>query len=102
MYSNDRILTVGANEKLMLKAWHRTQENQKKFTDKGKYFVECICPKCSVRHQYYMMWTGRGVPRKYCGNCKPIVSGLDETAYCEVSFSKFGRLKKRGRSYDSE
>jgi hypothetical protein len=35
-----------------------------------KIIVECICPKCEAKHAMNFPWTGRGVPRKYCQQCK--------------------------------
>ena len=32
--------------------------------------VECICPKCGVRHVMNFPWTGRGQPRKFCPKCR--------------------------------
>jgi hypothetical protein len=32
--------------------------------------VECICPKCGIRHIVTFEWTGRGTPRKFCLRCK--------------------------------
>jgi hypothetical protein len=32
--------------------------------------TECICPKCGTRHRIKLLWTGRGVPRKFCPVCK--------------------------------
>jgi hypothetical protein len=32
--------------------------------------VECICPKCGVRHFMNFPWTGKGTPRKFCARCK--------------------------------
>ncbi len=29
-------------------------------------YVECICPKCGVKHMHRMFWTGTCTPRKYC------------------------------------
>lgn len=34
------------------------------------YPVDCKCPKCGKIHRLTMFWTGRGVPRKYCPQCK--------------------------------
>lgn len=34
-----------------------------------KTYVECICPKCRVRHKMNLRWIGRGMPRKYCTSC---------------------------------
>jgi rubredoxin len=38
--------------------------------DFEKIMVECICPKCGAKHAVNFPWTGRGVPRKYCPQCK--------------------------------
>lgn len=34
--------------------------------------VECICPKCGVKHSMVFRWIGRGVPRKFCKSCHSI------------------------------
>ncbi len=36
----------------------------------GDYPIDCKCPKCGKTHRVTMFWTGRGVPRKYCPQCK--------------------------------
>ncbi|MFO7714540.1 MAG: hypothetical protein R6V78_08880 [Desulfosarcina sp.] len=66
-----------------------------------KRFVRSICPKCTAHHNVYMMWTGRGVPRKYCCNCKPLVAGYDDAAMYEASTSP-RHSQKKGRSGVSE
>lgn len=38
--------------------------------DFEKIIVDCICPKCGARHAMNFPWTGRGIPRKYCPQCK--------------------------------
>lgn len=38
--------------------------------------VECVCPKCGEDHMFFMNWTGRGKPRKYCPNCQVSVNRL--------------------------
>ena len=43
--------------------------------------IECICPRCQIRHRMYLHWTGRGTPRKFCQCCKLYVSSLDDTLY---------------------
>jgi len=35
-----------------------------------KTFIECICPKCGIRHKMKLRWTGWGVPRKFCNSCR--------------------------------
>ena len=36
----------------------------------AKSKVECICPGCGKMHVVKMRWIGRGVPRKFCENCR--------------------------------
>ena len=36
----------------------------------GKSKVECICPRCGKMHIMKIWWIGRGVPRKFCQNCR--------------------------------
>jgi len=38
-----------------------------------KAAVECICPKCGIRHVMQLHWTGRYTPRKYCKLCRNII-----------------------------
>lgn len=33
-------------------------------------YVECICPKCQIKHKKRMLWAGRGTPKKFCDVCK--------------------------------
>jgi hypothetical protein len=68
----------------------------------GKRFIQCICPKCSNRHNIYMLWSGRGKPRKYCANCRPLVSGYDAVAFYEAAICAPGHSKKKGQRYESE
>lgn len=68
----------------------------------GKHFVRCVCPKCDSRHSVYMLWTGRGVPRKYCTNCRPLISSYDDAAICEATVSVPGHSKKKGRRHNSD
>lgn len=46
--------------------------------------TECICPKCGVIHRLKFLWTGRGMPKKYCQACKLYAASIDETI-CEIS-----------------
>jgi len=41
---------------------------------------ECVCPKCGARHQKYLYWTGKGVPRIYCNECYTVmmVANIDD------------------------
>lgn len=40
--------------------------------------TDCICPKCGARHRVKLLWTGRGIPRKYCPICKHYANTIDE------------------------
>jgi rubredoxin len=46
-----------------------TNETYLEYLD-GEYPVTCKCPMCGKTHRVTMFWTGRGVPRKYCPQCK--------------------------------
>jgi transposase-like protein len=32
--------------------------------------TECYCPICEKKHKVMMNWIGRGIPRKFCRECK--------------------------------
>jgi len=49
-----------------------------------------------------MLWHGRGRPRKYCANCKPLVSGYDDAAIYQATVSAAGHPKKRGPQLGNE
>jgi hypothetical protein len=38
-----------------------------------KATLECICPKCGIRHIMQLNWTGRYTPRKYCKQCRNLI-----------------------------
>ena len=46
--------------------------------------TECLCPKCGTVHKLKFLWTGRGMPKKYCQACKLYAASIDETI-CEIS-----------------
>ena len=31
--------------------------------------TDCKCPKCGRMHKMKINWIGRGIPRKFCGEC---------------------------------
>ena len=39
---------------------HQELDWEDSFTKK---ILDCICPKCSVRHKMDLLWAGRGSPR---------------------------------------
>ena len=100
MYTNGQgqgIRTLRETQKI---AWQ--SDDRVELVKNGKSFVNCICPKCMVRHSIYMRWTGRGVPRKYCTACRPQVAGYDEAALHEAAVSFAGHSRKRGRRNEVE
>lgn len=101
MYSNGTGLGTGRRHNWEIKALRRQNDEARTFQN-GKRFVRCICPKCSIQHNVYMLWTGRGVPRKYCGNCKPLVSGFDNTVLQEAAVYSSGHSRRRGRRQDED
>ncbi len=44
----------------------------------SKSRIECICPGCGKMHVMKMNWIGRGVPRKFCQNCRDRETPLDD------------------------
>lgn len=40
--------------------------------------IDCICPKCGTTHKLKMLWTGRGVPRKFCPICKHYSTSIND------------------------
>lgn len=102
MYSNSLDLGMVKQEKWLEQVWRYHQNDDGRLVKNGKHFVWCICPKCSAQHSVYMMWTGRGEPRKYCTICKPLVSGYDDIALYEASVDPLGPSKKKGRHHKNE
>lgn len=48
-------------------------------------WTECLCPKCGTRHRVKFLWTGRGMPRKFCPICKHHTSSINDTEPFVVS-----------------
>lgn len=38
----------------------------------------CFCPRCEKTHTKNFLWTGRGIPRKFCGKCKDSLPFFNE------------------------
>jgi Zn ribbon nucleic-acid-binding protein len=68
----------------------------------SKRFVRCICPRCRKTFNVHMMWSGRGMPRKYCADCKVIVGNYDESAIFESMRTALAPAKKSGRGVTEE
>ena len=56
------------------------RQTTKEYLDCGKVPTTAKCPKCDALHEVYIQWTGRGMPRIFCGNCRPVVA-----AFCEIN-----------------
>ncbi len=62
------------------------RKNHKDYLECGKASTTCKCPKCGIEHETYIQWTGRGVPRIFCGNCKPLVACINDLAgHCGIA-----------------
>jgi hypothetical protein len=49
--------------------------------------TKCICPKCGTHHRVKLLWTGRGMPRKFCPVCKHYSSSINDSGPFSVSRS---------------
>lgn len=47
--------------------------------------TECLCPKCGTHHRVKLLWTGRGMPRKFCPICKHYSSSINDIEPFAVS-----------------
>lgn len=45
-------------------------KNRNQLTKSSTEKTLCICPKCGETHYLDILWTGRGIPRKYHHLCK--------------------------------
>ena len=43
--------------------------------------TKCLCPKCGDEHEVEIYWTGRGIPRLYCYNCKSYLDRVEGKTY---------------------
>jgi hypothetical protein len=43
----------------------------------GKSMIECICPCCGILHTMKLHWSGRGIPRKFCEDCRERETQID-------------------------
>jgi hypothetical protein len=82
--------------------WAHQEDEQKHLSDKGKRFTQCRCPRCTAYHNVYMLWTGQGMPRKYCVSCRLLVSRYDDAAMFEASINTPSHLKKQSKRPESE
>jgi transposase-like protein len=53
-------------------------ESDEEIESFAKSKVECVCPGCGKMHVLKMRWIGRGIPRKFCHNCRDRETPLDD------------------------
>jgi transposase-like protein len=70
--------TVPENEKELLEDADPELDEFSEVEGFGKSKIECICPRCGKMHVMKMRWIGRGVPRKFCPNCRDRETPLDD------------------------
>lgn len=48
----------------------------------------CKCPSCGKTHKIKMIWTGNGMPRKFCGKCqsRPDLKGGLESCTLSLNY----------------
>lgn len=49
------------------------------------------CPKCENVHKVRIFWSGRGIPRCYCKECKKIISHINNAEILEDPTNKIWR-----------
>jgi hypothetical protein len=98
MYTKGEIIEIGEQKN----KWHHLEGEHDNSVGSDKCFVSSICPKCNAHHSVYMLWTGRGLPRKFCKDCKALISGYNEMALSEPFSFCSGKSKKRGRRTEDE
>lgn len=42
----------------------------------GEKPTDAICPRCGRRHTVQMYWTGKGMPKKFCEQCKASIDTI--------------------------
>jgi hypothetical protein len=101
MYSNGEGLGTPIGKSLKEKSWDKWDDRKNNVIGK-KRFVCCICPRCRKMTHVYMLWSGRGVPRKYCPDCRAIINAYDESAMYESHHTVLASGKKSRRSVSEE
>jgi phage FluMu protein Com len=91
--------TMQSKEKWTAKWVNRSA--RKEYLEAGKASTVAKCPKCDVLHETYIKWTGRGMPRIYCTNCRPMVAAINDASGFGAA-SEYGRIARKGtpQSFD--
>jgi hypothetical protein len=77
------------------------QYRDPRYLPSPKAGVQCKCPKCGQVHETLLHWAGRGMPRIYCGICRPQVASLCDTS-AECGGACFARSARKSGSALSE
>ena len=96
MFVDDEVLGIRPHKTEIDNRWALQDTGNDRMFRAEKRFVRCICPRCAEHHSVYMLWTGRGTPRKYCANCRPVISSYDDAGIYEASISAPGHSRKKG------
>jgi predicted RNA-binding Zn-ribbon protein involved in translation (DUF1610 family) len=102
MYTDGEGVGARVGKPIREKSWPSAGSSSDYPFGSGKRFVRCICPKCGKDHKIFMLWSGRGQPRKYCTDCKAIISAYEQATLIEPYLSTSGHVKKRGRNNREE
>lgn len=59
--------------------WQESEEKEKmigkrRYAKRDEVMTTCRCPKCRELHRMKIFWTGRGMPWKYCHDCKLVIN----------------------------
>ncbi len=91
---------VNLRDRLKRKWLERESRQQEKARNReyescGKGSVLCKCPRCEVEHYTFIRWSGRGMPRVYCGTCRSLVANYPDSAV-GVIVGMTGKSSRKG------
>ena len=67
------------------------RRTKKEYLECGKTVTLAKCPKCDLIYETYILWTGRGMPRIYCPNCRPLIAAMN-------NINEFGNAPEMAKS----
>lgn len=80
----------------------QSSQQQQDLRKSARKWIKCICPKCGGVHKIKFIWTGRGVPRKYCSICVKLVRDFahhPDVEYHKTRFKKDWMMDKDAQRY---
>jgi transposase-like protein len=56
----------------MAKTIRHAEQTKEKYHEvkSGCAYVKCVCPRCDKVYKRMIQWSGHGMPRYYCNNCR--------------------------------